>query len=292
MNIIDIGIAKNNTKKSLLGQGSIQGQPGKDGKDAPTITRVDVNENNVLLITLSDGTTLTGGTIQTVFGKNGIDGLDGRDGQDGITPHIDPVTKHWFIDTTDTGIVAEGKDGINGSQGIQGAKGEKGDDGYPFLIYKEYDSLSEFNSNDFPEIGLLFTTKRNEENNIPVYRYTGEKEMPYSFITNLSENEGIKGEKGEPGKDGIGILNIEKTSTDGLVDTYTITYSDYSTSTFNVTNGKSDDKNVDLSNYLTKEELSELLSKIDYSALKNNPMVGATVAVAVSIEEAAKAGKF
>ena len=41
-----------------------------------------------------------------------------------------------------------------------------------------------------------------------------------------------------PGAGG-GILKIEKTSTEGLVDTYTITYADESTSTFTVTNGKS-----------------------------------------------------
>lgn len=34
------------------------------------------------------------------------------------------------------------------------------------------------------------------------------------------------------------ILNIEKTSTEGLTDTYTITYSDGTTSTFTITNGK------------------------------------------------------
>ena len=39
------------------------------------------------------------------------------------------------------------------------------------------------------------------------------------------------------GEDGRGIENITKTSTSGLVDTYTITYSDNTTSTFNVTNG-------------------------------------------------------
>ena len=39
------------------------------------------------------------------------------------------------------------------------------------------------------------------------------------------------------GKTGIGISNIVKTNTVGLVDTYTITYSDSTTSTFNVTNG-------------------------------------------------------
>ena len=39
------------------------------------------------------------------------------------------------------------------------------------------------------------------------------------------------------GEDGRGIVSIVKTATAGLVDTYTITYSDNTTSTFNVTNG-------------------------------------------------------
>lgn len=39
------------------------------------------------------------------------------------------------------------------------------------------------------------------------------------------------------GADGRGIDSIVKTSTSGLVDTYTITYTDNTTSTFNVTNG-------------------------------------------------------
>ncbi|MBP3817190.1 MAG: hypothetical protein J6H31_02710 [Butyrivibrio sp.] len=37
---------------------------------------------------------------------------------------------------------------------------------------------------------------------------------------------------------GKGISSIEKTSTSGLVDTYTITFSDGATTTFNITNGK------------------------------------------------------
>lgn len=40
------------------------------------------------------------------------------------------------------------------------------------------------------------------------------------------------------GKDGRGIMSIVKTATSGLVDTYTITYTDNTTSAFNVTNGK------------------------------------------------------
>ena len=47
-----------------------------------------------------------------------------------------------------------------------------------------------------------------------------------------------KGDKGDDGEDGVGITSITKTGTSGLVDTYTITYTNDSTSTFNVTNGR------------------------------------------------------
>lgn len=40
-----------------------------------------------------------------------------------------------------------------------------------------------------------------------------------------------------PGPEGVGIVSIEKTATVGLVDTYTVTYTDGDTDTFNVTNG-------------------------------------------------------
>ena len=43
------------------------------------------------------------------------------------------------------------------------------------------------------------------------------------------------------GASGKGIASISKTGTNGLVDTYTITYTDNSTSTFTVTNGASGD---------------------------------------------------
>lgn len=53
---------------------------------------------------------------------------------------------------------------------------------------------------------------------------------------------------GTPGEDGVGIQKIEKTNTEGLVDTYTITLTDSSTYTFTVTNGK-DGEDAD-GNYL------------------------------------------
>ena len=37
----------------------------------------------------------------------------GISGKDGITPHIDSTTKHWMIGNTDTGVIAEGSDGVS-----------------------------------------------------------------------------------------------------------------------------------------------------------------------------------
>ena len=54
--------------------------------------------------------------------------------------------------------------------------------------------------------------------------------------------KGTKGDPGQNGQDGIGISKIEKAKTEGLIDTYVITFSDDSTFEYTVTNGK-DGKN-------------------------------------------------
>lgn len=52
--------------------------------------------------------------------------------------------------------------------------------------------------------------------------------------------QGPQGPTGEPGPAGKGIVSVTKTSTVGPTDTYTITYTDGTTSTFDVTNGSND----------------------------------------------------
>ena len=54
--------------------------------------------------------------------------------------------------------------------------------------------------------------------------------------------KGDKGDTGEKGDTGNGIASIAKTGTSGLVDTYTVTYTDGTTTTFTVTNGAKGDK--------------------------------------------------
>lgn len=58
---------------------------------------------------------------------------------------------------------------------------------------------------------------------------------------------------------GNGIVSIEKTSTSGLVDTYTITFTDGTTTTYTVTNGETQD----LSNYVQKTEFNESQAEQD-----------------------------
>ena len=61
---------------------------------------------------------------------------------------------------------------------------------------------------------------------------------PETGVFSFGLPRGAKGETGATGETGNGISNIRKTSTSGLVDTYTITYTDGTTTTFTVTNGQ------------------------------------------------------
>lgn len=101
--------------------------------------------------------------------------------------------------------------GLKGDTGPSGAQGEKGEDGENGKDGKDGESPTITISDD-----------------------------GYWVINGVKSNvkaTGQKGEEGQKGQDGVSIQNIEKTSTSGSVDTYTITYSDGSTSTFKVTNG-------------------------------------------------------
>ena len=135
-------------------------------------------------------------------GEQGPKGDKGDDGNTGTQGIQGPKG-----DKGDAG--SQGVQGPQGIQGVQGPKGDKGDDGYPFLIYKQYDTISEFNASDFPEIGLMFMimtpvydqTDPSVLLGYPIYRYIGTGNPPYSFITYMN-TEGIKGEKGDKGDTG------------------------------------------------------------------------------------------
>ena len=114
------------------------------------------------------------------------DGTDGANGN-GIESiaktstegAVDTYTITFTDGTTTQFTVTNGKDGKNGQSGVNGKNGEKGTDG----------------------------------------------------------KDGADGAPGKDGKDGNGIESVEKTSSDGKTDTYTVTFTDGKTTTFTVTNG-------------------------------------------------------
>ena len=73
---------------------------------------------------------------------------------------------------------------------------------------------------------------------------------------------------GATGATGNGIASITKTSTSGLVDTYTITYTNGNTTTFTVTNGS--DATVTIVDNLTSDSSTSALSAKQGKALNTN----------------------
>lgn len=204
-------LAKNYVNQTLQGAGALKGEKGDPGDDgfSPIITSEEITGGYRVTVTDADGTH----SFDIMNGEDGI-GVSGveKTGTDELTDtyrmsFTDGTHYDYQVKNGEQGLQglpgAQGEPGVPGRDGLQGIQGEKGEDGYPFLIYKEYDSLDNFNAADFPEIGLMFMVKTADENgSFPVYRYTGEGETPYSYITGLSNGESIRGEKGDPGQDG------------------------------------------------------------------------------------------
>jgi hypothetical protein len=104
-----------------------QGDPGEDGQDGVGISTVTINENNELVVTLSNGTPINLGNVK---GDKGDTGADGKDGDKG--------------DTGPQGLQGEqgpqGETGATGATGPQGSAGitprlRVGEDNYWYVSY-------------------------------------------------------------------------------------------------------------------------------------------------------------
>lgn len=78
---------------------ALTGEKGDAGL-SPIVKTEQTDTGAIISVTDANGTT----TSVLTNGKNG---------DDGITPHIDETTKNWFIGEIDTGVLAEGKNGIS-----------------------------------------------------------------------------------------------------------------------------------------------------------------------------------
>ena len=85
---------------------------------------------------------------------------------------------------------------------------------------------------------------------------TGTNENPILNFTLQKGDKGDKGNTGDTGATGNGIVSVEKTATIDLVDTYTITFTDGTTTTFQITNGEDGE--------VTQGQLDDVQNQIDY----------------------------
>ena len=191
--------------------------------------------------------------LESLKGKDGKDGKDGKNGTDGKSSVVTiGENGDWYIDGVDTNVKATGAQGEQGEQGATGATGN----------------------------GVASIAKTSTEGLVDTYTITYTDGTTSTFtVTNGKDGaqgeQGIQGIQGVPGKDGKtpvitigtngnwfidgvdtnqpsnvkgdtgnGISAIAKTSTEGLVDTYTITYTDGTSTTFTVTNGAQGEQGI------------------------------------------------
>lgn len=97
--------------------------------------------------------------------------------------------------------------------------------------------------------GIVSIEKTNSDGNIDTYTITYSDGTTSTYTVKNGENgkdgkDGADGKDGSAGKDGVSVTKIEKTKTEGNKDTYTITYSDGTTSSFIITNGEDGERGI------------------------------------------------
>lgn len=164
------------------------------------------------------------------------------------------TTTETYIETVPAAILYQDADGkFRNMDSIAGAPGADGADGFSPIV-----TLEDLLNDDSKKVGVKLS------------------------ITDKDSTKSTNILNGAKGDRGVGITSIDKTGTAGLVDTYTITFSDNTTTTFNITNASSVEKLSQLENdsgfitdtvnnlvnyytkeqTYTKEEVADLLSSI------------------------------
>ena len=203
-----------------------KGDTGPSGSDGVSVVSIEKTSSDGLIdtytIIYSNGNTsaftITNGQngqdgAQGQQGPQGQQGIQGNPGADGHTPIITiSANGNWVVDGVDTGIKAQGDKGDTGPQGEPGADGS-----------------SVLTGNGTPS--NLFGNNGDSYIDLDSWNYYVKSNNEWFLKGN------IKGSTGSDGQNGVSVVSIAYTSSNGLVDTYTITYSDGKTSTFTVTNG-------------------------------------------------------
>lgn len=224
--------------------------PVKDGEDgvSPTVEVSEIEGGH--RITITDATTTEPKVIDV------LDGVKGDKGDAGVgIENIEKTSTEGLVDTytitftdssTTTFTVTNGKDGSEGSGTVTDEQIASAVSAYleenPVsggLTEQQVNAIVEKYIQDNNISGGVSTEKIAQavENYIAEHPITGvtQEDVQNAVNSYLAEHPVSDG---QDGSDGVGIASVDKTSTNGLVDTYTITFTDGNTTTFTVTNGK------------------------------------------------------
>lgn len=175
-----------------------------------TVTSTEDSGKNVITMTMTDGSTHE---FQIQNGARGATGATGARGAKGATGATGPT----------------GPTGPKGDTGEAGAKGEKGEDGSSIA------TIERTSGNGSPGTTDIYTITLTDGSQTTFSVYNGaDGTMTFEDLTD-AQKESMRG------KDGVGISSIKRTSgsgSAGFTDTYTITMTDGTKSTFTVYNGK------------------------------------------------------
>jgi len=235
-------------------KGNIQGGQGQAGNSISITSCVKTSENGLVdtyTITFSNGDTATFEVV------NGAAGQAGANGSDGHTPVITiGANGNWFVDGVDTGTSAKGPQGETGADGngigsIIITNATATETTYRIVFtngsYYDYTVANGINGQDGADGTCMRTGETDPANdlggdgdsyiNTVTWDYFVKEAGAWVFKGNIRGASGAAGAQGAAGQNGVSVSSVNKTGSNGLVDTYTITYSDGSSTTFEVTNG-------------------------------------------------------
>ena len=209
-----------------------------------TVQLITLSDEQIKLsFVFADGTSVVSPAITLPRGATGATGANGKDGKDGTNGTngtngadgvgISSITKTGVSGLVDTYTITYTNGATSTFTVTNGANGE---DGTSVRILPNAEACTRLGDGYIDASGHL------------------------QVLTSLSPRTFtdaglIKGEKGDTGN---GIASITKTGTSGLVDTYTITYTNGATTTFTVTNGANGTNGVGISS-ITKTGTSGLV---------------------------------
>ncbi len=226
---------------------SMKGETGDVGSRVHSIKKTKTEGLvDTYTITYTDGTKSTFAVTngeKGEQGEQGIQGIQGVKGDDGHTPIITIEGGYWYIDGVNTNQLAQGVQGNtgNGISAVTLTKTEGLVDTYT-ITYTNGDTTTFTVTNgkkgEQGEQGIQgIQGVKGDDGHTPVITIEG----GYWYIDGVNTTQSAAGLKGETGN---GISAVTLTKTEGLVDTYTITYTNGDTTTFTVTNGAQGEQGI------------------------------------------------